>query len=45
MKQLALDHQTAILFPKKRPPYYSESFGRYKYDVSELFNFTSIYGL
>ena len=25
------------------PPYYSETLGRFKYDVSELFKFTSIY--
>jgi hypothetical protein len=27
------------------PPYYSETLGRFKYDVSGLFNFTSIYRL
>jgi hypothetical protein len=27
------------------PPYYSETLGRFKYDVSGLFNFTSKYRL
>jgi hypothetical protein len=27
------------------PPYYSETLGRYEYDVSELFYFTFKYGL
>jgi hypothetical protein len=54
MKQSALDHQTAILFQKNKqiPILVSckeltnfRLTKRFKYDVSELLNFTSVYGL